>query len=229
MKVILVDIDGTLTKDRDTYEIELEAIEALREVRDVLKVKIGLVSGNSYPVVRSLYTYLGFNGGIVAENGCVVYYNKLYEVCEKIDKSLIQEFESRFGVRGSWQNAYKCCDLTFTPPHLTAEMIKWASDRGLYIKTSGYAIHISKSKRGKGDGVRILMDLLGVKKEEVIGIGDSSTDVEFLQEVGYKVVVGNGDEEVKGIADYVTKNKSGKGVVEFIKSLINGEVDGRKP
>lgn len=228
MKLILVDVDGTLTIDRDTYILELEAIRALREVQK-LDFKVGIVSGNSYPVLRALYTYLGFNGGIVAENGCVVYYDGLYEVCEKIDKGLITEFEKLFGVRGSWQNPFKCCDLTFTPPKLTEEMVKWAREKGLYIKTSGYAIHISKSKKGKGDGVRFLLSLLGVSKNDVIGIGDSDTDVEFLEEVGFKVVVGNGEEKVKKLGNYITKEKSGKGVAEFVNMLITnrGDVHGR--
>ena len=222
MKLILVDVDGTLTLDRNTYLLDLDAIRVLREVKS-LGYKVGLVSGNSYPVLRALYTYLGFNGGIVAENGCVVYYERLYEVCERIDKELIGEFERKFNVKGSWQNAYKCCDLSFTPPNLTEEMVQWAKERGLYIKTSGYAIHISKSKKGKGDGVRFLLSLLGVNKDDVIGIGDSNTDIEFLQEVGYKVVVGNGDDEVKKLGNYITKAGSGKGVVEFLSLLIKNK------
>ncbi|BCU71318.1 phosphoglycolate phosphatase [Stygiolobus caldivivus] len=225
MRLILVDVDGTLTLDRDTYLLELDAIKALREIQKS-GFKVGIVSGNSYPVLRALYTYLGFNGGIVAENGCVVYYEKLYEVCEKINKDLIAEFERLFNVKGSWQNVYKCCDLTFTPPYLTNEMVKWAKGRGLYIRTSGYAIHVSKSKKGKGDGVRFLISLLGVSKGDVIGIGDSSTDIEFLEEVGFKVVVGNGEEEVKKLGNYITREKSGKGVVEFVNKLIKGDIDG---
>ena len=227
IKLVLTDVDGTLTIERGTYEIDLDAIRALREL-EKYGIKVGLVSGNSYPVLRSLYTYFNFHGGLVAENGCVVYYNKMIKVCEDINKSLIKEFETKFNVKGSWQNEFKCCDLSFTPPILTQEMIEWAKSKGLYIKTSGYAIHISKSISGKGIGVRKLIELHNLSKEEVLGIGDSSTDKEFLEEVGIKVVVGNADDEVKKIANYITANKSGKGVVEVVEKILKGEINGRR-
>ncbi|BFH74445.1 phosphoglycolate phosphatase [Sulfurisphaera javensis] len=226
IKLVLTDVDGTLTTDRDTYEIDLDAIEILR-LLEKRGVKVGLVSGNSYPVLRGLYTYFNFHGGLVAENGCVVYYNNnMVKVCEEIDKNLALEFEREFKVRNSWQNEFKYCDLSFTPPLLPENMISWAKERNLYIKTSGYAIHISRSLSGKGIGVRKLIELHGLDKSEVLGIGDSNTDIEFLQEVGFKVVVGNGDKEVKKIADYITFNKSGKGVVEIITKLLRGEING---
>lgn len=227
IKLVLTDIDGTLTKDRGTYEIDLDAIKALREL-EKKGIKVGLVSGNSYPVVRALYTYFHFHGGLVAENGCVVYFNNsLVKVCEEIDLDLAEKFSSLFGVRSSWQNEFKYCDLAFSPPKLSNEMIAWAKERGLYIKTSGYAIHISKSQKGKGDGVRKLIELHGISKDEVLGIGDSDTDVEFLEEVGIKVAVGNGDEEIKKVADYITLNPSGKGVIEVVEKILKGELVGR--
>ena len=227
IKLVLTDVDGTLTLGRDTYEIDLDAIQALREL-EKHGIKVGLVSGNSYPVLMSLYIYFNFHGGIVAENGCIVYYDDvMIKVCEEIDKNLIKEFESRFNVVGTWQNEFKYCDLTFIPPDLKQEMIEWAKSRGLYIKTSGYAIHISKSTSGKGIGVKKLIELHNLSKYEVLGIGDSSTDKEFLEEVGIKVVVGNADEEIKKIANYITINKSGKGVVEIVQKILKGEIDGR--
>ena len=227
IKLVLTDVDGTLTVERDTYEIDLDAIKALREL-EKHGIKVGLVSGNSYPVLRGLYTYFNFHGGLVAENGCIVYYNDIViKVCEEIDKNLIREFESKFNVVRTWQNEFKYCDLTFNPPILKKEMIEWANSRGLYIKTSGYAIHLSKSLSGKGVGVRKLIELHNLNKHEVLGIGDSSTDKEFLEEVGIKVVVGNADEEIKRIADYITRNKSGKGVIEIVQKILKGEIDGR--
>jgi len=226
IRLVLVDVDGTLTVDRNSYEIELSAIESLRRL-EKNGIKVGLVSGNSYPVLRGLYTYFYFHGGLVAENGCIVYYNELVRVCEPIDKSLAEKFSKIFNVISSWQNEFKCCDLSFTPPTLSDKMIEWAKNMGLYIKSSGYAIHISKSQTGKGIGVRKLIELHNINKSEVLGIGDSSTDIEFFEEVGIKVAVGNSDEEVKKVANYVTLNNSGKGVVEIVDKILKGELDGR--
>jgi HAD superfamily hydrolase (TIGR01484 family) len=92
VRVILTDLDGTLTEDRGSYLLNLEAIEVLRKA-EAKGIKVALVSGNSYPVLRGLYNYLGFSGGVVAENGCLVYYQgNIFPVCTPLPKVLVEEF-----------------------------------------------------------------------------------------------------------------------------------------
>jgi phosphoglycolate phosphatase (TIGR01487 family) len=221
IKLILTDLDGTLTEDRGVYRVDLEAIEAIRRAQEA-GIKVALVSGNSYPVLRGLYNYLGLNGGLVAENGCVVFYGKeRLEVCKRLDKEILEEFRQRFKLKDSWQNEFRCCDFGFTPAVLNEEMLKWAEDRGVYVNSSGYAVHVAMKPAGKGVGVRKLIELHGVRRDEVAALGDSMTDLEMFQEVGLKVAVGNADEKLKENADVVLNLKSGKGVKEFISSLLD--------
>ncbi len=222
IKLILTDLDGTLTEDRGVYRLDLGAIEAIRKAQDA-GIKVALVSGNSYPVLRGLYNYLGFNGGIVAENGCVVFYGGMrLEVCKRMEKGILEEFRRKFSLRDSWQNEFRCCDFGFTPANLNGEMLKWAEERGVYVSSSGYAVHVAMKPAGKGVGVRKLVELHGLKPEEVAAIGDSLTDLEMFREVGLRVAVGNADEKLKAEADIVLNLKSGDGVKEFISSLLDG-------
>ena len=136
-KLLLADLDGTLTISRDSYLVDLETIRLLRELESS-GIKVGLVSGNSYPVLRGLATYLGLSGGVVAENGCITYLGgNLVKVCEPLERRLAKEFAKEFNLRESWQNDFRTCEYAFSPPHVTDEMVKWAVQRGLYIKTSG--------------------------------------------------------------------------------------------
>ena len=223
-KLLLADLDGTLTISRDSYLVDLETIRLLRELESA-GIKVGLVSGNSYPVLRGLATYLGLSGGVVAENGCVVYLGgNLVKVCEPLERRLAKEFAKEFNLRESWQNDFRTCEYAFSPPHVTDEMVKWAEQRGLYIKTSGYAVHISRNPEGKAKGVRKLLEMHGLEKHEVIGVGDSQTDVEFFNEVGLRVAVANADEELKRVSDLITKAPSGEGVKELVRMLLKGEI-----
>ena len=223
-KLLLADLDGTLTISRDSYLLNIETISLLRELESI-GIKVGLVSGNSYPVLRGLATYLGLSGGVVAENGCVAYLRgKLVKVCEPLDRRLAKEFAKEFNLRESWQNDFRTCEYAFSPPHVTDEMVKWAEQRGLYVKTSGYAVHISRNREGKAKGVRKLLEMHGLEKHEVIGIGDSQTDVEFFNEVGLRVAVANADEELKRVSDLITKAPSGEGVKELVRMLLKGEI-----
>jgi len=48
------------------------------------------------------------------------------------------------------------------------------------------------------------MEYISVTKEEVIVFGDDYNDVEMLHEAGISVVMGNANDDVKAVADYVT-------------------------
>ncbi len=220
ISLVLLDLDGTLTLDRNTYVLSLDAVEALREIRR-LGVGVFIVTGNSYPVSRGLITYLGLDG-VVAENGCVVYAEgKEHTLCREVDPSLVQEFERKFELKGSWQNRFRKFDFGFSPPQITPQMEEWAKERRLSVKTSGYALHLSYNDKGKEIGAEKLLQLLGKGKSEVVAIGDSLTDIDMMKLAGIKVAVSNGDEKLKSIADVVTKGKSGEGVKEYIMSLVN--------
>ncbi|AWR97106.1 phosphoglycolate phosphatase [Acidianus sulfidivorans JP7] len=223
IKLILTDLDGTLTLDKGTFKVNLDAIDALRRLEDN-GIKIAIVSGNSYPVIRGLTTYFGFSGGFVAENGCVVHYRQKLTVCKKMDKNLVKEFKEKFNVKDSWQNEYRECDFGFSPPNITDEMKKWAEEKGLYINSSGYAVHIALKPAGKSLGVRKLIELHNLNKEEVAAIGDSLTDIDMFNEVGLKVAVSNSDDKLKEKANLILNLKSGEGVKEFATMIMEGKL-----
>jgi phosphoglycolate phosphatase len=99
-------------------------------------------------------------------------------------------------------------------------MREWAELRGLVIKSSGYAVHITKNTEGKGRGVRKLLEMAGIDKSYVLGIGDSDTDVEFFREVGVRVAVANADESLKSASDFITRSPSSEGVREIVEIIV---------
>ncbi|WP_238024829.1 phosphoglycolate phosphatase [Metallosphaera javensis (ex Hofmann et al. 2022)] len=221
IKMLLTDLDGTLTEDRGTYVVDIDAIRALRRAEKA-GIKVALVSGNSYPVLRGLHNYLGLTGGVVAENGCFVFYKGVtYRVCETLSRDIVSEFAKVFNLKESWQNEFRKSDFGFTPAELKDEMIKWAEERGLVVQSSGYALHLSGKPGGKGAGVRKLLELAKVTKEETGAIGDSRTDVEMFREAGITAAVSNADPELKKVASISLKLKSGAGVMEFIEMLLS--------
>jgi hydroxymethylpyrimidine pyrophosphatase-like HAD family hydrolase len=62
--------------------------------------------------------------------------------------------------------------------------------------------------------------MLGVRYEEIIGVGDGHNDVPLLEAVGLKVAMGNAPDEVKAIADYVAPKLSEDGVADVIQRYI---------
>ncbi len=72
----------------------------------------------------------------------------------------------------------------------------------------------------KAEALRQLGKLLGVRKDEMMAAGDSPNDIAMLQEAGIAVVMGNGEEEVKAVADYITSDNDHDGVGEAVEKFV---------
>lgn len=70
---------------------------------------------------------------------------------------------------------------------------------------------------GKGAGVRAVLQYLHMDKEEAIGFGDAGNDLDMFAACGTSVAMGNGSEEAKAAADYVTGGIDEDGLYEALK------------
>lgn len=71
----------------------------------------------------------------------------------------------------------------------------------------------------KGTGLAKLAQLLGLAREQVMAIGDSGNDLGMLRYAGTAVVMGNGSEEAKALASYLTDTNDNDGVAKVLNSL----------
>ncbi|GIM28720.1 haloacid dehalogenase [Clostridium polyendosporum] len=72
----------------------------------------------------------------------------------------------------------------------------------------------------KGAAVKRLAEVLGIKREEVICIGDSENDLSMIEYAGLGVAMGNASEEIKKAADYITDKNTNAGVAKAINKFI---------
>lgn len=88
------------------------------------------------------------------------------------------------------------------------------------VRSAPYFLEFLNKKSSKGVGVSALIDHLGIKKEQVICIGDAGNDLDMIQFAGLGVAMGNAFEEVKAAADYITKNNQEDGVAHVIQKFV---------
>jgi len=103
---------------------------------------------------------------------------------------------------------------------------------GLLTRYAG-VLHVSKSKpyflefsdpqATKGKALERLAVELGVRRDEVMAIGDSYNDVPMLEFAGVAVAVGNARPEIKACATYVTAANDKDGVALAIERVVLGE------
>ena len=97
-------------------------------------------------------------------------------------------------------------------------------------KKYGKRMYITKSKpyyleflniiSNKGNGLSILANSLGIKKEEIMACGDSYNDLGLFAGAGLKVAMGNAIPELKAAADYISADNDNAGVAQALKKFV---------
>lgn len=93
----------------------------------------------------------------------------------------------------------------------------------LYIvKSTPYFLEFSNPEASKKCAVEFLQNYWGLKKEEILTIGDQNNDIALLQAGGIKVAMGNATDELKEIADYITDSVYEDGFVSAMEKFCLG-------
>ena len=88
------------------------------------------------------------------------------------------------------------------------------------MKSSKVFLEVTNKKANKRRGVEILRKYLNIKKENVFVFGDSGNDVSMIKSFKNSIAMGNGINEVKKHAKYITKSVDEAGVVYALKELL---------
>ncbi len=72
----------------------------------------------------------------------------------------------------------------------------------------------------KGEGLRFLLDRLGIDSAETMAVGDGGSDLPMLRAAGIGVAMGNATEGVRAGADWVTASNDENGVALAIEKFV---------
>lgn len=81
-------------------------------------------------------------------------------------------------------------------------------------------LEVMDKDASKGSAVRILSEMLQIKKEEIIAIGDNENDISMIEYAGLGIAMGNAVESLKNAADYITGDYEEDGVAQAIERYI---------
>ena len=88
------------------------------------------------------------------------------------------------------------------------------------VRSAPYFLEFLSKTCNKGEGVKSLAESLGIKREEVIAIGDAGNDLHMIEYAGLGVAMGNAFEEVKEKADFITKSNEEDGVAFVFEKFV---------
>ena len=106
--------------------------------------------------------------------------------------------------------------VPFVPPNEEGPFLD-AMPGCTYTRWHPMGIDVIPKDGGKDVGVRAAMERYGLSSEEVIAFGDGENDMTMLALAGTSVAMGNGEEQVKAMASYVTDTVENGGVSKALR------------
>jgi hydroxymethylpyrimidine pyrophosphatase-like HAD family hydrolase len=118
-----------------------------------------------------------------------------------------------------------CIKAAFiTDPSLHDEIRRKMLDRfgnGIYIaRTYTTFMEVMDAGVSKGEGLKTVMRLRGLKPEEVIALGDEENDLPMFPVAGFSAAPSNAKEKVLKAADFVFGPNTEEGLAAFLEKLF---------
>lgn len=97
--------------------------------------------------------------------------------------------------------------------HMSRKLIRQGTEE---VPIEYFYTEISATNVDKWEALKYLAQIMQVQQEEVIAIGDNINDKKMIQNAGLGVCMGQSNQDIKEIADYVTGDNSNEGVANAL-------------
>jgi len=201
IKMIVLDVDGVLVHrgsiieqdgNRITYEIkkigtpEIEMIRKLYEKGFIINISSGRNLGYLMEMFRDVLPYVILtyeNGSATWRGGSIFQHTNAFLELIEVRKKLLKVKHKN--IKG-WEPKEFIITIHCTDRVKEIESII-SKYKDIYYIWNGEAYDIGYKTQTKGTGLRAVMKLLKLKKEEVIAVGDNFNDAELVYEAGITV------------------------------------------
>lgn len=146
--------------------------------------------------------------------GCEYLYFDVEDFGEDLyGKKLIKELAGRWreisNYEGTWEASKLSCDTSNADTQACFKELEAEYD---FIIHNERICEIVPKGYHKGIGVVKVCEKLGIDVSDSIAFGDSVNDLGMFKAAGIGVAMGNGSEEIKAVADYVTDTMENNGI-----------------
>lgn len=95
-------------------------------------------------------------------------------------------------------------------------------DNGAYIESNGEVLFDDRendTKYSKATAIRFMLDRFNIDQSETISIGDSKYDLPMFEVCKINIAMGDGKDELKSVATFVTDAVSDDGILHAFEKL----------
>ena len=213
--MLATDYDGTIaTRSRIPSDVEKALLEAKQA-----GLLIAIVTGRGFDDLFRVCPQINIFDLIVAENGAIIYFPSQDKIQYLADKPPI-EFITEL-----MQNI-----IPFHQHRIeTLVRRKFAKIVDSLINKFKFSLHIIPHQDyalilpigiNKAKGLDKALSYLNITCNQVIAVGDAENDLDFFDYCGFRVAVGNAQDEIKAKADWIANKEEGEGMIEFIREYL---------
>lgn len=240
IKLLALDIDGTLiTSD---HCISAKTQEAIKRSMDH-GVHVMLSTGRPPGMCQEFIDLLKLDSFLITASGAEIWSNK-GEILERHahDATLIEALYNKgqeIGLHmwlisstevfenGAYPADFQAYDWLkigfFTDEQSKLEeMYRYLERYDTIEITNSHPSNIEVNPAGvsKADALRTVCKELNITMDEVMAIGDSLNDLTMVEQAGIGVAMGNAQEKLKEVADYITYTNDEDGIAKVIEKFI---------
>ena len=101
--------------------------------------------------------------------------------------------------------------------HMSRKLIKQGTEE---IALEYFYTEITSKDVDKWNAIENLINLLGIKNEEIITIGDNANDLKMIKNAGIGIAMGESAPYIKEQADMIAESNDNDGVAEILKKIF---------
>lgn len=240
IKLIALDMDGTLLQS--DHEVSIANQEAIKKAMDK-GIHVMISTGRWLDYCYDYAERLQLNNYIVTVNGGEIWtpekkllerhthkpevMEKMWKIGRKYDVTMwLVSTEQSYRSDNYPTDFYKeeWLKIGYTTEDLaTLDKIRGelAQFEGLEL-TNSLPTNIEVNPLGvnKANGLKRVCQELDIKMDEIMAVGDSLNDIKMIEQAGLGIAMGNAQDSIKEVADYVTDTNNNDGVAKAIERFI---------
>lgn len=247
-KALMLDVDGTTIENRSDAMPSKKVKDAIRKANKIIKV--GLATSRPFWHVKHIIEDLEINAPCIIIGGAQIYEPKskkivwekfidtvdikeIFKIAKKLGVVIADDGDGKFieNLKINIEDYKEKGPLQFWAPALELKLSEKFADELSRISTIS-ALRVPSWISGKNDviishalatkqhGIIEVAKRLNISTKDIIGIGDGYNDFPLLLACGLKIAMGNANEDLKKIADFVVPSVEEDGVAIAIEKFI---------
>jgi HAD superfamily hydrolase (TIGR01484 family) len=239
VQLAVVDVDGCLTPG-EAGDWNWQALQAIQQLnwkarRGESLPAVALCTGRQEPYVEVLMQAIGAHVPGIFENGCGMYFPETYRFT--LHLSITAPMREALGdLKATLQRRVVASGMGYFQPGKEASLTLYPLpgthvrdlqravrhaltpyERMFEVQASVTCVDVTPIGIDKGTGIRWLSSETGIPLAGLGGIGDSPSDLSFLQLVGSAAAPANAAPDVRAAVGYVSPQEDGDAVVEILQ------------